>query len=113
MKVLNNRYVEYSNGRKVKMSDYIISLINLNATKRLNELGVNQKRLSSSLTKKIKKSLGNYCRNCGGYFPQEVLELDHIKPFAFSLDNSKRNFQNLCPNCHKVKTIADRIYFKK
>lgn len=113
MKVLNNRFVEYSNGRKVKMSDYIITLINLNATKKLNELGINQKRLSSTVVRKIKKSFGNYCNNCGCYFPQEVLELDHIKPFGVSYDNSRSNFQNLCPNCHKIKTIVDRIYYKK
>lgn len=59
------------------------------------------------------------CRNCGGWFPDKDVQIDHIVPAGSlkSLDDIKGfverltvedGFQCLCLDCHKIKTATER-----
>jgi Zn finger protein HypA/HybF involved in hydrogenase expression len=45
-----------------------------------------------------------YRPSCPGHFGQEGFEIDHIKEYSISKDDSLDNLQALCPSCHSLKT---------
>ncbi len=48
-----------------------------------------------------------YCERCGWFPPSPmVLHVDHID--ADHSNNDPANLQTLCPNCHALKTLAER-----
>ncbi len=50
------------------------------------------------------------CEACGHRpVTPELLEVDHILPRSRGGDNSPENLQTLCANCHKIKTLLDRV----
>jgi len=53
------------------------------------------------------------CQYCGLKDPQ-IMEVDHIKPKSLypELEFNLANTITLCPNCHRRKTIQDRINIK-
>ena len=44
------------------------------------------------------------CPGCGESIPLTGMQQDHINEFAISKDNSFKNFQPLCVECHDLKT---------
>lgn len=52
---------------------------------------------------------GELCRN--KQLLPSTWELDHIRPLCFGGDNSMKNLQILCPNCHALKTQREQIYY--
>lgn len=46
------------------------------------------------------------CAECAMPLP-EAWHLDHVVPFAFGGEDSLRNVQALCPNCHCAKSLAE------
>ena len=42
--------------------------------------------------------------DCGGDFDESGYNIDHIKEFCISHDDSRGNLQALCKDCHREKT---------
>lgn len=69
-------------------------------------------RLSLSTDeKKDIKERDNYCCLCCGETIRRYLEVDHIKPRYYEVDNSKDNLQTLCKICNITKS-TDTIDFR-
>lgn len=63
-----------------------------------------RRKLTTLVKKRIRSLLPLCCNHCK--MKSELLgffDLDHIN--GNPLDNSFKNFQLLCPNCHRIKTI--------
>jgi len=70
-------------------------------------------RLSLSPVEKIKiKERDNYRCLCCGETTKRYLEVDHIKPRYYEVDNSKDNLQTLCKICNITKS-TDTIDFRR
>ena len=52
------------------------------------------------------------CRHCG-LQDEIIMDVDHIKPRRILLESSYelKNLITLCPNCHKRKTLKDRVLY--
>lgn len=52
------------------------------------------------------------CELCGWAPPAEyaleALDVDHIRPLALGGTHDPENLRTLCPNCHRLKTLAER-----
>ena len=49
------------------------------------------------------------CESCGWKPPTiKVLEVDHIVAKADGGTDDPANLRTLCPNCHRLKTLAER-----
>ncbi len=46
----------------------------------------------------------NTCQLCGQQFPEENLEVDHVKEFSQQGFTVSQNLLTLCKGCHKLKT---------
>ena len=65
------------------------------------------------------KSKNFTCEHCHFYYNESsFFDIDHIQPFKSHTEHRKRyissnenlfNLQLLCPNCHRIKTIKDRL----
>ena len=49
----------------------------------------------------------NQCNNCGDHLNK--YEIDHIKPLISGGDNSRKNLQALCVECHEEKTNKEAV----
>ena len=56
------------------------------------------------------KSQKLVCAICQRPLTLETAEVDHIKPLCLGGDNHPRNFQILCHECHKIKTVGDNLW---
>ena len=81
---------------------------------------INRKREKLSQYLAMRKSLP--CLDCGGTFPPECMDFDHLpqyeKKFNASLSQASRSFREIgremakcevvCANCHRVRTHVGR-----
>lgn len=75
--------------------------------------GMRMSRRSVSETKK-KRVASEQAWRCAGCAQtlSHVFEVDHVTPLFAGGDNSERNLQALCRECHGKKTLADRESFR-
>jgi HNH endonuclease. len=66
-----------------------------------------RKRLNKTEKKLILKSQGNKCARCHRRITLDIADFDHKRPLASGGSNSLRNYQALCPTCHRKKTKID------
>ena len=74
---------------------------------------------SRNIRESIKKNIAfkqHYkCDDCKNMLPP-TFQVDHITPFSLTADNSEKNLQILCANCHSIKTQKEYnriILFKR
>ena len=58
-----------------------------------------------SIRKKVKERDGWKCTKCGS---KEDLQIHHIKPTKYGIDNSLQNLLTLCRNCHRKFGVSPR-----
>lgn len=54
------------------------------------------------------------CESCGWKPPTiKALDVDHILPRSMGGTHHPSNLRTLCPNCHRLKTLAERGLYAK
>jgi 5-methylcytosine-specific restriction protein A len=66
-----------------------------------------RRALSQSERKAIVESQNNCCAMCGHELIPGHYEFDHICALVHDGDNASDNWQALCRNCHKMKSLKD------
>jgi len=68
-----------------------------------------KRNVSGLMKKKIAASQEWKCGNCKSLL-DETYEVDHIKALFQGGTNEPENLVALCPNCHRHKTVEERLH---